>query len=567
VLAADLAKLGRVLRFRFWHSGRTMDSRHSWHWKRSAATPDGAVGTGARPTARPAAMGEAMPETAGLQSQLERGRRLLRRMGRHWRFGLLTLVVSACALAVPVLRYHERFLSTAVIYQQQVADPDALGAGPDSGADPTLLQELLLDYQRLSHLIGELGLYDKERRLQGMAVAVAEFRNDITFKPLGKNTFRISFVGDSAEQAQTVTTRLTQTLVDEDRQRRAQRAASGEAFFADEMSRAAVELRAAERELERFVAEHPAYSQAVLPEPGTAPAPPRRAAGAQRPPASPPAPRTARAAAPRATHAEPAAGGAATASAPVAAAPDPAMVAERQAALGALSDATSRLADLRQRYTDEHPSVVAAASRVNAAQARLEAANGALQRSEVDSLYAADTPAAPVAPSDAEPRRPRSAARAPAPDATVAGAADSGPETLDSKEQAALDTQWARLARDVGDARKRHGRLAEDSFRAQVASRSLEAGYNLGVVVLDQASPPDKPIRSRSLLAGLAAFSAFLLSVLLTLARAALDDRIFGEADLVPLGLDPILSVIPAGGSRAITLHEGPRRGESPERA
>jgi len=213
---------------------------------------------------------------------------------------------------------------------------------------------------------------------------------------------------------------------------------------------------------------------------------------------------------------------------------------------------------------------VAAMSSVNSAEARLTAANAALQRAEAEKSVPEPSTAAPEPPTAAapEPLHARPApARAAASDAAPSGGSDAGPGLVGPKLQAALDTEWARLARAVGDARKRHERLAENAFRVQVASRSLKAGYSLGVVVLDEASPPDKPIRSRGLVAGLAALGALLLALGLTLARAVLDDRIFDEADLSPLGHDPILSVIPAMRTHAIILHGGRRRGESPERA
>ena len=544
-----------------------MDSRHSWLWKRSATPP----GSGALKDARAMQRAE-VPTTgtstaAGLQQFLDRVRRRLRSMGRHWRFGLLATLLCAGLLAVPVLRYHERFLSSAVIYQQVYTDPDSIAAGIEAGSDASVLQEMLFEYRRLSSLIDQLGLYSGDLAHLGPAAAVADFRADIVFKPLGKNTFRISFTGDSPQEAQTVTSRLTQTLVDEDRQRRAQQAASGETFFSAEMSRAAVELRAAERELERFVAEHPAYSQALLPDPGAPTIAPRKTADGRPAAAASPPPRLAAAGA-RPSRAEADGGQPVTSGANAhVVAPDPAMLAERSAASAALAEANSRLAELHQRYTDEHPSVAAALSSVNGASARLEAANAALKRAEPESPPAPGVESPPAPGAEPGQRRARTAARGSAPSAAPHDEIDQGPAVVDSKPQAALDTEWARLARDVGDARKRHERLAEDSFHAQVASRSLKAGYSLGVVVLDEASPPDKPIRSRGLLAVIAAVGALLLGLGLTFGRAVLDDRIFDEADLSPFGVEPILTVIPALTSRSITLHGDRRRGQSPQRA
>jgi hypothetical protein len=74
-------------------------------------------------------------------------------------------------------------------------------------------------------------------------------------------------------------------------------------------------------------------------------------------------------------------------------------------------------------------------------------------------------------------------------------------------------------------------------------------------------------MRSRAQLALLAAVSALLLGLALTLGRALVDDRILGEADLPPLGLEPLLAVIPAASAQDIPMHGGRRRGPSPERA
>ena len=455
--------------------------------------------------------------------------------------------VLCAVVAVPLVgRYRERFQSSGVVYQVHMAAPESVAAQSDgAGADPMVLEEMLLEEHRLSLLVEALGLYPNLVAQSGMTAAVAELRRNVTFKALGKATFRISFVGDSAAQAQAVTARLTDSLVQEDRTHRTEQAHTSESFLAAEMGRADLELKSAEQDLEAFLAAHPEFSLAVLPDSEASPAATRRLRASARQGADPGEPD-------RSAQSEPmqAKGAAPSSASPRAPAtyrqdPDPGLVAERRAALAELAQATAELGEMQRKYTDNHPSVMAAQSKVTTAELRVDAANDAVKADLANRVDAkADEPAPPAGSAEAPKRwtAPARPAQAEAPKKLTDTATQQPP---DAKERAALEAQWTRLAREVSHARKQHERLADEAFRAQVASRSLTEGYAAGVVVLEAASMPDRPIRPRSVFVALGAFAAVAAGMLFAFARAALDNRVYDESDLIAFELEPILAMIP----------------------
>ena len=113
------------------------------------------------------------------------------------------------------------------------------------------------------------------------------------------------------------------------------------------------------------------------------------------------------------------------------------------------------------------------------------------------------------------------------------------PDEQDTSEAAkqiiGVETEWARLNRELSRARQRLSDLEAKTFRAEIAANSEEGGYAAQIMVLDPAfapTAPSTPPRSMLALAGLAA--SFFAGLALAAARGiVLDDRVFDAEDIV----------------------------------
>ena len=257
-----------------------------------------------------------------------------------------------------------------VFYQPDIS-PESLGQDTDR-VDPTFMRELLLRRGRLEDLIRELELHQSTVKKYGIGVAVEEMQRLVSFKPVGKSTFRISYVGDSPEEARDVTAWLADQLVEEELDRRRKQALDSKVFLDKELERVTKDLAVLEKELGDFIARHPRFAttnndaaRENRQTPAAAPSPRRPTGRRPRPPtpAPPAAPKTPPP-------------------------PDPKLVAERDAAIQELTRASRALAELQSQYTDAHPDVAPAKARVAAAEQKVEAATQAIQASTADDLYA-----------------------------------------------------------------------------------------------------------------------------------------------------------------------------------
>ncbi|MEQ9321270.1 MAG: hypothetical protein RIF41_19055 [Polyangiaceae bacterium] len=495
------------------------------------ASPDDSQQVTAQPLPAP------VPEPEGIEAvhaQFDRLRPILRRMRRHWLWGLpgiliATLLVGGYAMLV----FNPPFESETVVFYQPDISPESLGQDTDR-VDPTFMRELLLRRGRLEELIRELELHQSTVKKYGIGVAVEEMQRLVSFTPVGKSTFRIAYIGDSPEEARDVTAWLADQLVEEELDRRQKQALDSKVFLDKELERVTKDLAKLEKELGDFIARHPRFAttnndtaRENRQNPAASPSP-RRPTG-RRPKAPTPAPVAAPAAPP---------------------APDPKLVAEREAAIQELTRASRALAELQSQYTDAHPDVGPAKARVAAAEQKVEAATKAIQASTADDLYAVaeKPPPAPAGSEDPEPApRPRPRAR-PAPKADPEPSPDELAE-LPPEELGEVETEWMRLKRAVDEAHQQQSRLAAESFRAEVQSRSRSAGHSARVVILDEAYLPSKPLRSRLFFGKIWAPFAAILAVGLVLGRALLDDRVYDTDDLANLGMKPLLSVIPSHAS------------------
>jgi uncharacterized protein involved in exopolysaccharide biosynthesis len=489
-------------------------------------------------------------EGAGVE--LARMLGILRRAMSQWKLvAVIVFLGVAAGVAVALIRKPSFKSETIVIYRQGVRiGEDRGGPGLTLG---TRLQEMLLARSRLEVISDELGLYQKTKDKLGPTEAVEEFRKDITFKPRSSDTFSISYKGKDPETVAKVTARLAQSLIDENQRLRVEQARVQREFLELERSRAESGLKEKERVLARFLSEHPEFA---LDQNATTPGAALRAQRQAQIAAAAPGGRDAASDALRRQAARIDAAlteGVVPSSVEVRA--DPELEAAKNQAESSLAQARSELGAKRASYTEQHPDVIAAKAKVASAEAALKTAEekvAANRMAKLSQTPSTDPEAAKV--KLREKKREIEAKLAAAKEKEEKGAAAKDTKTEAVVEEATgivgLETEWARLSRDVSESRDQMNELERNYFRAQIEASSSLGGYSDQVVVLDPAYTPTKPeAPGKSLIVALAGAAALMFAGILALLRALLDDHVYEEADLARVA--PVLAVVPrASGGR-----------------
>jgi Mrp family chromosome partitioning ATPase/uncharacterized protein involved in exopolysaccharide biosynthesis len=391
------------------------------------------------------------------------------------------------------------------------------------------LREVLLSRSKLAKVLEETNLFPRLAKAGRVPEAVEELRQRITFRYDQSDVFMIAYTGDSPEEAQHVTAKLAEMLIAENRRLRESQAEVTTEFLEAEKVRKREELAAKEAEQARFLAAHPEFA---LDQPSgmgvTLRARSRAPAVVAVVPGAPQAVRPQEEAA-----------------APVEA---PGLAVARAAEVR-LANARRELTERKAKYTDQHPEVRAAAARVQEAEAAYRAAMDALPP-------AARAQAAPAPP------RPRAPATPALPSAPVVRSQTGAAAT----RTVALETEWARLGRDVAAARERLTALEAQFFRSSMTETMLQSGQGPQIIVIDPAFLPPQPVGARTSKLALAVLAlALALGVGVAAARAALDGTLYDALDVERLGT-PVLSEVPARGLERTTgsppQHEG--SGEGP---
>jgi Mrp family chromosome partitioning ATPase len=461
---------------------------------------------------------------------------LARRAARFWRAGLAVLLVSLLATAAGAKLRPRHYKSEAVLYYREGMqwNPNETASTRRIGQR---LRDILLSRTQLTAVIEELGLYPQLVRAGRTEEAVEEMLLVTTFKVTEGDIFVVSYTGDTPAQAQRVTAKLTEVVIEENTRLRASQAEVAQAFLDVEKRRNADELAARETEQVRFLAKHPEF----LHEPGATTATLRAVAGPKpqegdlalsalrreeqrlrRLIASPSKP-------PRAPQAP------------------AALVAARDEAAAKLATTERELADRRARFTEQHPDVRSAAAMVKLAEAALRRATEAVEAAE-----------AAVPPVDLEGQLRQvqqdiTARQTQGKPSTPAASGGSDP----AQRIVALETEWARLSREVAEARERLQALDSRQFGAAMTLSTLLGGQAAQIVVIDPAYLPAKPVGmslTRFLVLGLMATLAASVGVAVALGLA--DDRLHTAADVERLELSPVLAEIELGGP--------PREGREP---
>ncbi len=477
--------------------------------------------------------------------------RPVRRAARFWWVGLAAfLIVIAATLTAAVLT--KQYRSEAVVYYREGLQWTT-NEGMSTRRIGQRLKDVLLARAQLAKVIEELGLYPELVKAGRIADAVEEMRLATGFKVTEGDIFVISCTGNSPLEAQRVTAKLTDVLIEENARLRSEQAEIAREFLDAEKKRNAAVLGAKEVEQLRFLAKHPEFvheqsaigaSLRATTKKGLDGAGLRGEGddglGALRrererlrrqissPGQIPRAPR------------------------------DPALVAAKNEAEAALKRAQRELADRRAHFTEQHPDV-------RTAKAMVKETGDAYLRA-VDAIKAGDSlEVEPRAVLEArlgqvqqditayERKKPKEKA---APDEPV--------ESADAAQRiVALETEWARLNREVAEARERFQQLDSRQFVASMVASTMTSGQAAQIVVIDPAFLPAQPIGMSTTRRFLMGFGmAFAFGIGLAMLFGWLDDRVHDHADIERLELAPILIEV---ASQSIPVPEG--GGATDERA
>ncbi len=484
----------------------------------------------------------------GESRELRRMLTIIKRALLNWRWSVVIVAVGLIAgVAVAVIKKPSYRSETIVVYRQGVK----MG---EEGAAQSLslgvrLEEMLLARSRLEGLLDELALYQDVKKKDGEIEAVEAFRGDVTFKARSTDTFSISYKGKDPGLVQRVTERLAKSLIDENQRLRVEQARTQREFLEAQKSQSEVALKDKERELARFLADHPEFALDTNAQAQQG-ASIRAAAQANKAGAKDNA---LDALERQAARSRAALDGNTPPPLPGAPPNDPALDAAVSQAQSELSSAKAELADKKSRYTDQHPDVIAASGKVAEAQSHVKAAQDKLHESQMkaggetgfyDPDTAKDKLKDQVKRLDAEIAERRKAA-----DSKEKGKSEPSTVNDEANRVVALETEWARLSRDLSESRDRMNELERNYFRAQIEASSSLGGYSDQVVVLDPAYTPSRPNPPGKTLIVIIAFAAsFVLAMIISVLRALLDNHIYEESDLVRVA--PVLAVVPRAGAR-----------------
>ena len=511
-----------------------------------------------------------MAGTATAREDIDRVLLFVRRSLAYWKRALIFFVLGT-AIAVPYVFTRPRSYrsETVFLYQETIRSADITGgeAGdPSARRVGARLKEVLFSRASLEPIIKDLKLYPTPAGgRRSLVDTVDEMRRYISFRAREGDTFEIAFEGGTPEEAQEVTRRLGECIIQEASNRRTEHAKALKEFLTAESDRNIADLRNKEGELAKFAAVHPALA-ARLRQPGQALPVATNAPAAPTGP-SDPLLASLEARASRIDRQLAKAAGKPEAPPP----PPPKPVFQPLPDSPELVSARKNLMETQARYTDKHPDVIAARSRLKAA----EDAQTVTNAQALDAFNAAQAAAQKTAPDEPAPKNAadEAALRQQLADlqaqiaqrrtqlGSMAGAAGSaGAPIIDAQGSAvALEVEFRRLEREVNEGRERQHQLEDKLFKASITASSVMSDRNIQVSVLDPAYLPMHPTsKSRSLM--LATFLAILgaLAVGIVIVSTKLDDRIYDRVDLERLDILPIIGVIPRA--------PGPRPPQLPSR-
>lgn len=490
----------------------------------------------------------------------------VRRTLRYWwLIGIITFIGGVLAVAFAVTQ-KKSYLSEAKIFYNERIQSSVL-QGRDYGVNTKNLgyqyQEMLMSRTSMIRVIEELDLYPEVRAKQGIDAAIEEFKKFAAFKVRGVGMFNISFMSSDPEQAQKGTKLMVNILLEEDERVRREQASATMNFLLEQKTKINKELDKRQRELAKFLSEHPEFALDTAAGGASTPGASIRGQaaqsknGASTPSSSMPLPdnidprllaleRQRRRIRDRLATPDDQANAGPRKS--------PEQVeAERlvQEAENDLRRAQRELEERLSRLQPAHPDVVRAQSEVAAAQQRVQRAKAqvppSLPRPEPIDRNALQEELRELEREigNVKARIRQEQGVEPIIEGE-GGDPAAGEEMTEENWVVALETEFARLSQGVDEQRKRLESTDASLSRAEISASQQMAEQGAVLTIIDPANLPTLPQgKGRALLAAAGTAVFILLGTFLALALALIDDRIYGAGDLEKLAIAPVAVVVP----------------------
>ncbi len=480
-----------------------------------------------------------------------------RAMRYWWLVGIIGMVGGALTTAL-ALKAKPQYQSQARLLHNERLDSKLL-LGRDAATRSRNLglkyQELLLAKPQLEKVITELNLLQEVVEKDGMDAAIGELKPLIKFQVRGSNMFNISFTSVSPETAQKVTALLTEILTSEDRRLSQDKALLTKEFLIKQKTERSTELVKRQRELNQFLAENPAFALDTTTGPGAA----VRAAAGDGKSSGPVTAIETKDADPRLT---PLLRHKRRIKASLDAPEKPAgrvtktpeeIEAERviRTARNELERAQNDLESKQARFQPAHPSVRAAQKKVNEAEQRLARAQATVlppppkqTKQDRDAMQRELTEVErKIAAVRAQIRREKAAKKTGEPqEESAEPVVQEEPEN----EIVVLENQHAWLKDAVAEARRRVNETDTALSKAEIKASQQLADEGAVLNVIEPPSLPGKPEGKGPLMLIIAGFLGFtVFGVVLSMALALVDDRLYTAGDLENLGIAPVVVAIP----------------------
>jgi polysaccharide chain length determinant protein (PEP-CTERM system associated) len=174
---------------------------------------------------------------------------------RHWWLIVLPVVIGLAAGVVVYKQMPERYRSDTLItvVPQRVPD-DYVKSTVTSRIEDRLpaISDQILSRSRLERIVTEFDLLKDRRSSMPLEDVVQAVRADVHVDPVGKESFRVSFVSSDAKTAQKVTERLATLVIDENMRDRAKFSDNTTQFLQSQLEEARRRLLDQEKKLETY---------------------------------------------------------------------------------------------------------------------------------------------------------------------------------------------------------------------------------------------------------------------------------------------------------------------------